>query len=124
MPMKTLRRFAWLAWVILGGYPVAWTFGLFVLGPLLIYLVVSGRFIIRGYWRLLGNVIRGRVLILANHPSILAETFFLGALLFPIFPIMPWGVVWTMPDTKLLDRWGMPGWMRLFFRTIVVDRSS
>jgi hypothetical protein len=116
--------FAWLLWITLSGYLVAWTFGLFIMGPLVLYFVLSGRIEVRGYWRFIGNVFRGRLLILTNHPSLLAETFLLGALTLPWSLVLPWGFLWTMPDKRLLDSWNMWTWVRVALRCIVVERSD
>ncbi|MBV9159799.1 MAG: hypothetical protein JO019_04355 [Candidatus Kaiserbacteria bacterium] len=122
--MKKLRLWAWLLWVILSGYVVAWILGIFILGPLTMYFLLTRRVIVRGYWRLVGEALRGKLLILTNHPTVFVETFLLGALLFPWFLVCPWAFVWTMPDKRLLDLWNMPGWMRVMLRCIVVDRRS
>lgn len=122
--MKTLRNAVWLLWVILSGYVVAWTFGLFVLGPMFLFFVVTGRVKIVGYWNLVRTVLKGRVLIATNHPTVVAETFGMGALLFPWYLLFPQCFVWSMPDVKLLDAWRIPGWIRVALRCVVVDRAK
>ncbi len=66
----------------------------------------------------------GRSLILTNHPSLLAETFLLGALAAPLYLKDPRRGLWTIPDERLLDLWGMPAWLREDLHCIVADRRS
>ena len=122
--MKAMRTFKWLVQVVLLGYLVMWTFGLFIVGPLFLFFLCTGGIRIRGYWRLVGAALRGRLMILPNHPSLLYETFGLGMLLFPWYLIVPWCFIWSVPDKRLLDGWGMPGWIRIALRCIQMDRTS
>jgi hypothetical protein len=66
----------------------------------------------------------GRTLILTNHPSLLAETFLLGALAAPLYLRDPRRALWNMPDARLLDSWRMPQWLRDDLHCIVADRRN
>src|SRR3989344_739465 len=121
---RVLRSFLWAAGVILAGYFVAWTFGLFVVGPLVLYWFVTGRILVRGYWNLVSTVLQGRVIILLNHPSLFFETFVIGGLLFPWYLIFPQCFVWSLPDKRLLDQWKLPGVIRIALRCVELDRSK
>jgi 1-acyl-sn-glycerol-3-phosphate acyltransferase len=122
--MKVLREVTWLLGVVLSGYAVAWTFGLFVLGPVFLFFLLTGRVRVRGYWNLIGAILKGRVMILTNHPTVVVETFGMGAILFPWFLFFPQFFLWQMPDKRLLDGWHIPNWMRTALRCILVDRST
>lgn len=119
--MTTMRKVAWLLWVILSGYVVMWTFGL-ILGLTFMFFILTGRIRIHGYWNLIRAALKGRTMILTNHPTLFFETFGMGALLFPWFLIVPWCFVWSMPDKRLLDKWKLPGWVRTALRCIEVNR--
>jgi len=121
--MKVVRSVLWTAGVILAGYFVAWTFGLVVVGPLVLFFLATGRIRIKGYWNLVRAALRGRVIILLNHPTLFFETFVIGGLLFPWYLIFPQCFVWSLPDKRLLDDWKMPAWIRVLLRCIQLDRS-
>ncbi len=121
--MTTMRKVAWLLWVILSGYVVMWTFGL-ILGLTFMFFILTGRIRIHGYWNLIRAALKGRTMILTNHPTLFFETFGMGALLFPWFLIVPWCFVWSIPDKRLLDSWNMPGWLRTALRCTEVNRSK
>lgn len=115
--MKIVRAALRLLQDILLGYLAAWIFGL-LLSLLFLLFILLRRVRIEGYWRLVGAVLRGRVMILMNHPTVFFETFGIGALVFP------WCLVWSTPDKHLLDKWGIPGWVRIVFRCIQLDRTK
>lgn len=104
-------------------YIVAQTFGRF-LAAWVTRLRRRGRIRIVGHKRFLQAASGGRTLILSNHPSLLAETFLLGALAAPLYLKDSRRALWTMPDTRLLDSWGMPEWLRDDLHCIVADRRS
>jgi acyltransferase-like protein len=83
-----------------------------------------GRIRVVGHKRFLQAASGGRTLILTNHPSLLAETFLLGALAAPLYLRDSRRALWTMPDARLLDSWGMPEWLRDDLHCIVADRRS
>ncbi|MCE9541551.1 hypothetical protein K8R03_03265 [Candidatus Kaiserbacteria bacterium] len=122
--MRTVRTIAWLLGTTLSGYLVAWTFGLFVLGPLLTFFFLTGRMRVVGYGNLIRAALRGRLLILMNHPTLLFETFGIGALLLPLFLFVPWCFIWSTPDKRLLDQWKLPRWVRTMLRCLPIDRSD
>ena len=121
--MKIFRKTLWMTAVILSGYAVAWTFGL-ILGFLFLFFLATGRLKVHGYWNLVFSVLRGRLMIFPNHPTLLFETFGIPMLLFPWYLIVPWCFLWSMPDRRLLDLWKLPTWIRIALRCISVDRTS
>lgn len=102
---------------------VAWTLG-WLLGALVRFLAFRGRIRIQGEERLWRAAREGRTFILTNHPSLLAETFLLGAVVAPLYLRDPARVLWTMPDVQLLDLWRVPRWLRDDMHCIAVDRRS
>ncbi len=121
--MHKTRRFAALCGKILLSYLIAWTFGL-ALGLFTYTLVLLGRIRVRGVGNFVRAIVFGRTLIATNHPSLLAETFLLGALAMPLYLLWPGFALWTMPDTRLLDGWRFPPWFRDVLHCIVVDRRT
>lgn len=114
----------WRLVVTLAGYLVAWTLGLFVAGPYALWLIVTRRVRIKGYWNLVAAVLKGRTMILMNHPSLFYETILIVAVLFPWYLFFPRAFIWSLPDRRLLDQWGMKPWMRVLLRCIELDRSD
>lgn len=108
-------------WVQVLGYMVVWTLG--VIGGVLFWLLVlCGRIRIQGYWRAVGEVWRGRLIIAANHPS-LGEPALIALMFFPWYLIAPWRFfVWSVPDRRLVT----PAlrWLFTLGRCIAVDRSA
>src|SRR5262245_55007130 len=89
------------------------------LGTWVEHLRRRGRIKVIGEERFMEAARRGRTLILTNHPSLLAETFLLGALAAPLFLKDARLGLWTIPDERLLDLWGMPAWLREDLHCIV-----
>lgn len=83
-----------------------------------------GRIRFVGCERFLEAASCGRTLILTNHPSLLAETFLLGAFAAPLYLKDPRRALWTMPDVRLLNDWHMPRWLREELHCIQTDRRS
>src|SRR5256885_1178746 len=108
---------------ILRSYLIVWSFG-GCLGAIVQFFIWRGRVQIRGLDRLERAALDGRTLILTNHPSLLAETFLLGAIIAPLYLKNPRRAFWTMPDAQLLDLWRMPRWLRKGLQCIEVDRRS
>ena len=104
-------------------YIVAQTFGR-ALAAWVARLRSQGRIRVVGRTRFMAAASGGRTLILTNHPSLLAETFLLGALAAPLYLRDSRRALWTMPDVRLLDSWGMPEWLRDDLHCIVADRRS
>lgn len=78
-----------------------------LLGTLLgipFWLLVLFRVIrISGYWRAIDHVRRGRVLIVANHPSLI-ETFLIPLVFWPWAMFRLRMFVWSLPDKNLFKR--------------------
>ncbi|MDP3769924.1 MAG: lysophospholipid acyltransferase family protein [Candidatus Sungbacteria bacterium] len=91
------------------------------LGCFFLLLIILGRIRIHGYMRAIRLVTRGRVIIAANHPSML-ETLLIPLSFFPWYLYSLRLFVWSVPDQRLL-----PPWMRVLFwigRCVTVDRSK
>lgn len=91
------------------------------LGCMFFLLAILGRVRIHGYMRAIRTVARGRVIIAANHPSML-ETFLIPLMFFPWYLCLLRFFVWSVPDQRLLP----PGMRWLFWvaRCVTVDRSK
>lgn len=109
--------------IILSGYWVAWTYGM-KMGLRNCRLMLLGRICVHGYWRLLWCALRGRLMIMPNHPTLYHETFGIAWLLFPLYLFLPWCFIFSTPDRRLLDRWKMPEKRRDQLRCIQLDRSD
>jgi 1-acyl-sn-glycerol-3-phosphate acyltransferase len=121
--MRTALQKLALLGRILRSYLIAWTFG-GCLGAIVFFFMRCGRIQIRELDRLKRAAFDGRTIILTNHPSLLAETFLLGAVIAPLYLKNPRRAFWTMPDAQLLDLWRMPRWLRNGLQCIEVDRRS
>ena len=80
-----------LAMAVLLGIPLAIPFWL---------LRLFGVIRISGYWRAVDYVRRGRVLIVANHPSLI-ETFLIPLVFWPWAMFRLRMFVWSLPDKNL-----------------------
>jgi len=120
--VRTCNFVLWCACVVIIGYPVAWVFGT-ILGLAFMFGLLFGHIRVYGYSRLVGAAIRGKVIIMVNHPN-LVEPFVIPALLFPWYWIFPWCFPWSTPDQKLLGEWKMPAWQRIALRCIIFDRTK
>lgn len=91
------------------------------LGIVFALLLALGRIKINGYGRALRLVARGKVIIAANHPSML-ETFLIPLLFFPLYLVHLRFFVWSVPDRRLLN----PAlrWLFWFARCVTLDRSD
>ena len=91
------------------------------LGILFALLVALGRIKINGYSRALRLVARGKVIITANHPSML-ETLLIPLLFFPLYLVHLRFFVWSVPDRRLLNPYIR--WLFCFGRCVTLDRSN
>lgn len=91
------------------------------LGILFVLFVILGRIKVRGYRRTICLLARGKVIIAANHPSML-ETVLIPLLFFPLFLFSLRFFVWSVPDRRLLGS-GMR-WLFWFGRCVTLDRSD
>ena len=91
------------------------------LGCMFFFLIIFGRIKIRGYIRAIKLVAQGRVIIAANHPSML-ETFLIPLLFFPWYLFLLRFFVWSVPDKRLLTPWIR--WLFWVGRCATIDRSN
>lgn len=104
---------------VLCGYLMAWTIGPLFGVPFWL-LALAGVIRTRGYWRAVREIWHGRVIIAANHPSLL-ETFLIPIAFWPIGMIFPSFFIWSMPDKRLLP---VPDWTHELMRCVRVDRGE
>lgn len=90
------------------------------LGCLFLSLIILGRIKICGYMRAIRLAATGRVIIAANHPSML-ETLLIPLLFFPWYLVSLRFFVWSVPDQRLLAPWIR--WLFWLGRCIPIDRS-
>lgn len=88
------------------------------------FFIRIGRIRVIEHGRLLAAAENGRTMISTNHPSLLAETFLLGALVAPLYLRDTRRALWTMPDVRLLNAWHIPEGLRREMHCIVTDRRS
>ncbi len=88
------------------------------------FFIRIGRIRVIGHGRLMAAAKNGRTMISTNHPSLLAETLLLGALVAPLYLRDTRRALWTMPDVRLLNAWHMPEGLRRELHCIVTDRRS
>lgn len=108
-------------------YMVVWAFG--ILGGCLFWSLVGlwavsggkAGIRIRGYWRAIEAVAKGRLIIAVNHPSLL-EPILIPLMFFPWYCFWPRFFVWSVPDRRLLPR--RLRWLFPLGRCITVDRSE
>ncbi len=91
------------------------------LGILFLLLLIAGRIKINGYGRALRVIAHGKVIIAANHPSML-ETILIPLLFFPLYLVSPRFFIWSVPDKRLLAP--RMRWLFWFGRCITLDRSD
>lgn len=91
------------------------------LGILFVILLTLGRIKVEGYGRALRLVARGKVIIAANHPSML-ETLLIPLLFFPLYLVSLRFFVWSVPDRRLLGHGTR--WLFWFVRCVTLDRSD
>ncbi len=91
------------------------------LGLLFFVLLALGRVRIRGYFRAVRLVARGKVIIASNHPSML-ETFLIPLSFFPLNLVLLRFFIWSVPDRRLLPP--RLRWLFWLMRCITVDRSE
>ena len=91
------------------------------LGILFVLCVALGRIKIRGYARAIRLAARGKIIIAANHPSML-ETLLIPLLFFPFYLLSLRFFIWSVPDRRLLPR--RLRWLFWLGRCITVDRSD
>lgn len=109
---RWLRLIPDYATLIIAGIP---------LGTLFFLLVLLGRIKIKGYARAIRLVAAGKVIIAANHPTML-ETFLIPLLFVPLSLVSLRFFVWSVPDRRLLTS-GMR-WLFWLGRCITIDRSD
>jgi 1-acyl-sn-glycerol-3-phosphate acyltransferase len=88
------------------------------------YIVVAlicGRIRVEGYWRTWRLLMKGNVLIVSNHPSLL-EAFALPSLFWVWQFWRPRCFPWNIADTQLLGKYGR--WLYPALRCIPVDRRE
>ena len=105
---------------VLLDYAVIWTVGN-IIEPIFWALVLLRVVRISGYSRLLRSAWKGRLIIAANHPS-LVETVLIPGLGWPWMLVSRRYYFWYMPDRHLF-----PGWLKWFHtatRGIEVDRRD
>jgi hypothetical protein len=95
-----------------------------ILAILVRFFIRIGRIRVIEHGRLMAAAENGRTMISTNHPSLLAETFLLGALVAPLYLRDARRALWTMPDVRLLDTWHVPERLRREMHCIVTDRRS
>lgn len=84
-------------------------------------LILTGRIRIYGYWRLIQNLNRGKIIIAANHPSKL-ETVLVPSLLWPWALFHQKFFIWSVPDNKLFPKWSR--WVYLYLKCIPLSRDG
>lgn len=83
---------------------------------------LTGKLKVVGYGKFLEAVLRGRVIIVSNHPTIL-ESVFLSTLLVPLFPVLaPCLWPFSLPDHRLLPE--RLRWLYPLIRCITVHRAD
>ena len=101
-------------------YGVAVTIGI-PFGALFFLLVALGRIKIHGYLQAVKLVARGRVIIAANHHSML-ETYLVPFMFFPWYLLSLRFFIWSVPDRRLLTP--RIRWLFWLGRCVTVDRSE
>lgn len=91
------------------------------LGIFFVLLLALGRIKIKGYGRAVRLVARGKVIIAANHPSML-ETLLIPLLFFPLYLVHLRFFVWSVPDRRLLNP--TLRWLFCLLRCVTLDRSD
>lgn len=91
------------------------------LGALFFLLVLLGRIKIKGYVRAMRLVACGKVIIVANHPTML-EIILIPLLFFPMFLLSLRFFVWSVPDRRLLS--SRLRWLFWLGRCVTIDRSD
>lgn len=81
-----------------------------IAGILFWLLVVSYGIQIRGYRKALGAVRNGRLVVVANHPTLLGEPVLIYSMFLP-WNLIPRLAVWSMPDSRII-----PSWAHWFFK--------
>lgn len=106
---------------ILYAYLFAYTAGLlFILWNGFWY--ITGKFRVVGYGRYFEAMLRGRIIIVSNHPTIL-ESMFLSSMLAGLFPVViPFVWPFSLPDYRLLPE--KLRWLYPLIRCITVHRAD
>lgn len=91
------------------------------LGIFFALLLALGRIKIKGYGRAIRLIAHGKVIIAANHPSML-ETLLIPLLFFPRYLVSLRFFVWSVPDRRLLPP--RLRWLFWFLRCATLDRTN
>ncbi|MDP3779213.1 MAG: lysophospholipid acyltransferase family protein [bacterium] len=105
---------------LISHYMIAMCIGI-PLGTLFLFLVLIGRIRIKGYLAAIRLAARGKVIIAANHPTML-ETLLIPLLFFPLYLFHLRFFVWSVPDRRLLPP--RLRWIFRLARCITIDRSD